>query len=229
MHPALPGVARGLVLGGVLLAQAALSGSLAAEEAPAPGTVAGAGAGAANAPSDGAAPGLAGDPAAGKVRAGLCRTCHGLNGFARIPIAPNIGGEDPDYIARQLRAFRDGSRVHEMMTVVAQGLDDQAIADLAAWFASQIIHVALPAGTTEAEAPPLCVACHGADGVAVMEDAPNLAGENVVYVETQLKAFRTDKRTHEVMSDIAKSLTEDEMRAAADWYAAIRLQIDPAK
>ncbi|MFN7224229.1 MAG: c-type cytochrome [Paracoccaceae bacterium] len=170
-----------------------------------------------------------GDPEAGKLKAGVCRTCHGLNGFARIPIAPHIGGENPSYIEHQLAAFRDGRREHEMMTVVAKDLDDQSIADLAAWFSSQSITVSLAAGRTEDAAPEACVACHGADGVALIEDAPNLAGENVIYIETQLKAFRTGKRTHDIMSAIAADLTDEDMRAAAAWYEAVKLEIAPAR
>lgn len=172
---------------------------------------------------------LTGDPEAGRQKAGVCRTCHGLNGYAKIPIAPHIGGENAAYIVHQLTAFRDGTREHEMMTVVAKSLDDQSIADLAAWFHSQPATATLPAGATEDMAPEACVACHGANGIAQIEDAPNLAGENTVYIETQLKAFRTGKRVHEVMGPIAMSLSAADMQAAADWYAAIRLEIPPAR
>ncbi|WP_420023823.1 c-type cytochrome [Cereibacter azotoformans] len=168
-----------------------------------------------------------GNPAEGKVAAGLCRTCHGLNGFARIPIAPHIGGEHPSYIRHQLEAFRSGAREHEIMSVVAAALTDAQIADLAAWFAIQRIRAELKPGVDPHAAPEACALCHGADGLAVLEDAPNLAGENAIYIETQLKAFRTGRRVHEIMSPIASDLTEDEIRAAADWYAAVEIEIEP--
>lgn len=171
------------------------------------------------------AEGLQGDPEAGRTKAGQCRTCHGLNGYAKIPIAPHIGGEHALYIVHQLTAFRDGTREHEMMSVVAKGLDDQSIADLAAWFSSQNATAALPSGKTEDMAPEACAGCHGADGMALIEEAPNLAGENAIYIETQLKAFRTGKRVNETMSGIAAELTDADMRAAAGWYEAIKLDI----
>ena len=62
------------------------------------------------------------DLEAGRRVAGMCRTCHGLEGLAQIPVAPNIGGEPADYIATQLEAFRSGARKQEMMSVVAAGL-----------------------------------------------------------------------------------------------------------
>ncbi len=73
-----------------------------------------------------ALPAGAQDVEAGRKVAGMCRTCHGLDGYAQIPIAPHIGGEPADYIAAQLRAFRSGERQHEMMSVVAAGADGPA-------------------------------------------------------------------------------------------------------
>ncbi|WP_245165029.1 c-type cytochrome [Stappia sp. 28M-7] len=179
----------------------------------------------------GSSPALAetvkGDPAAGRKRAGMCRTCHGLDGMARIPIAPHIGGEPQAYLRAQLEAFRDGRRVHEMMSVVAKSLDDTAIADLAAWYGSHQASATLPAGASAEAAPAQCSACHGEAGIGQMEDVPNLAGESAIYIDTQLKAFRLGKRKHEVMSAVAADLTDEDIRAFADWYAAVKLEIAP--
>lgn len=166
---------------------------------------------------------LAGDPDAGRSVAGMCRTCHGLDGVARIPIAPHIGGEPEGYLAAQLTAFRDGTREHEMMSVVARSLSDQQIADVSAWYASHVAEATIAADP--ALAPQACVACHGANGISEAEDAPNLAGESVIYIDTQLKAFRIGKRTHDVMSPIAAALSDEEIRAAAAWYSEAQLTI----
>ena len=173
----------------------------------------------------GAAP--AQDIDAGRQVAGMCRTCHGLDGYARVPIAPHIGGEPVDYLAAQLHAFKSGARVHEMMSVVAASLSDQQISDVAAWYAAHRATATLPADADPDAAPDLCVGCHGADGISLTSDAPNLAAETNIYIDTQLKAFRLGKREHEVMSAIAADLTDADIRAVADWYAAIGLSIDP--
>jgi len=89
-------------------------------------------------------PVAAGDPAAGREKARACATCHGIDGLAKMPIAPHLAGESEIYIQTQLRAFRSGKRTHEMMSVVAKGLTDEDIADLAAWYASIHIEVSLP-------------------------------------------------------------------------------------
>jgi cytochrome c553 len=91
-----------------------------------------------------AAPAQAGDAAAGKVKAGQCKTCHGIDGIAKIPIAPHIAGENEIYLETQLKAFRSGKREHEIMNVVAKGLSDADIVDLAAWYASIKITAQMP-------------------------------------------------------------------------------------
>jgi cytochrome c553 len=163
-----------------------------------------------------------GDREAGRKLAGQCRTCHGLDGQAQIPIAPNIGGESASYLRAQLMAFRDGTREHEMMTIVASSLSDAQIADLAAWYSGHDVSATPP---DPAAAPEACIACHGADGLAQVEDAPHLAGETSMYIDTQLHAFKRGKRVHDVMTGIAENLSEDEIRAAADYFSAIEIEI----
>jgi len=86
----------------------------------------------------------AGDPAAGKEKAGMCRICHGIDGVARNPEAPNIGGEHFVYLQNQLRNFRSGKRTHEVMSVIAEGLSDEDIDDLSAWYSSIKFSVTVP-------------------------------------------------------------------------------------
>ncbi len=165
------------------------------------------------------------DPQNGRRLARQCKTCHGIDGASTIPIAPHIGGESATYIARQLTRFRDGARVHEMMSVVASALSDADIRDLAAWYASIPVSASLPDAVANSGAPQKCVACHGADGLAVHPDAPNLAGESLVYIMTQLKAFRSGRRQHQAMNKIAAGLRDAEMRQAAQWFAAITFRV----
>ncbi len=79
-----------------------------------------------------------------KEKAQACAVCHGLDGVARQPDAANISGETPIYLTRQLEAFRSGERKHEQMSIIAQGLSDADIADLAAWYSSLKISVEMP-------------------------------------------------------------------------------------
>ena len=77
----------------------------------------------------------------------------------------------------------------------------------------------------EDDAPAECVACHGSNGISELLDAPNLAGEVNIYIDTQLKAFRNGQRQNEIMSAMAADMTDDEIRAVADWYANVQLEI----
>ncbi len=87
----------------------------------------------------------AADPKAGKTKATACQTCHGLDGIAKIPIAPHIAGESQIYLQTQLKAFRSGKRVHEMMSVVAEQLSDEDISDISAWYSSIVVTATMPA------------------------------------------------------------------------------------
>ncbi len=71
-----------------------------------------------------------------------------------------------------------------------------------------------------------CSTCHGVDGIARIPTAPNIAGSSRGYLETQLKAFRSGKRENEVMSVIAEGLSNAEIKAAAKWYAAIKVSVE---
>lgn len=170
-------------------------------------------------------PAHAQDLEAGKKVARMCRNCHGLNGYAKIPIAPHIGGEPAAYIAAQLNAFKDGARKHEMMTIVAAGLNNQQIVDVSNWYGAQSVTAVPPSGYDPEAAPDECVDCHGPDGISLLDNAPNLAAETNIYIDTQLKAFRIGKRQHEIMSAIAAELTDDEIRAFADYYASMGIEI----
>lgn len=86
----------------------------------------------------------AADPAQGRELASQCRTCHGIDGVAKIPIAPHLAGESRIYLETQLKAFRSGKREHEMMSVIAKELSDEEISHLAAWYESIEFSVTLP-------------------------------------------------------------------------------------
>jgi len=86
----------------------------------------------------------AGSQQAGRDKARQCAVCHGIDGVAKRPDVPNIGGESEIYLKKQLEAFRSGERRHEQMSIIAEGLDDTDIADLVAWYASILFEVKLP-------------------------------------------------------------------------------------
>ena len=87
----------------------------------------------------------AGDLVAGKkAAAAVCRVCHGLDGIAKLPDAPNLAGQKETYLARSLTAYKSGERKNPQMSVVAQTLGEEDIANLAAYYASIKISVQEP-------------------------------------------------------------------------------------
>ncbi len=85
------------------------------------------------------------DPATGKgIAKTKCQTCHGIDGIARIPVAPHLAGESQIYLETQLKAFRSGKRENEMMSVVAKSLTDDEITNLAEWYSSIEITAKMP-------------------------------------------------------------------------------------
>ena len=77
-----------------------------------------------------------------------------------------------------------------------------------------------------AKADAACALCHGFNGVATMPGAPNLAGQNAIYLSEQLKNYRSGKRHHEVMTYIAKPLTDAEIAQLAAWFSSIKVSVE---
>ena len=78
----------------------------------------------------------AGDAAAGKAKSAICAACHGAEGISTNDLWPNLAGQKPGYLAKQMKAFRDGDRKDPMMSPMAATLTDEDIANLTAYFSS---------------------------------------------------------------------------------------------
>jgi len=78
-----------------------------------------------------------GDPARGSELRHECIDCHGEDGMGDDEY-PKIAGLDEGYIFEQLMAFKTGKRPNraEMMLWSIEDLDEQELADLAAYYAS---------------------------------------------------------------------------------------------
>lgn len=82
-------------------------------------------------------PAMAADAAAGKAKSAICASCHGAAGVSNNPMWPNLAGQKEQYLAKQIKAFRDGIRKDPMMAPMVATLSDDDIANLAAFYASQ--------------------------------------------------------------------------------------------
>src|SRR5262245_61530012 len=78
-----------------------------------------------------------GDVEAGAKKAQVCGGCHGPNGISVNSLWPNLAGQHVEYLGKQIKAFRDGSRAEPTMQPFVATLTDTDVADIAAFFASR--------------------------------------------------------------------------------------------
>ncbi len=82
------------------------------------------------------APTFAGDIEAGKASAAICASCHGAAGISSMDMWPNLAGQKTTYLAKQMKAFRDGVRKDSVMNNVVIGLSDSDIDNISAYYNS---------------------------------------------------------------------------------------------
>ena len=74
---------------------------------------------------------------AGRAKAATCVACHGPEGIAAATQWPNLAGQHETYLLEALEQYKDGGRVDLVMNPLIEPLDDDALEELAAFFASQ--------------------------------------------------------------------------------------------
>jgi cytochrome c553 len=181
----------------------------------------------------------AAEPGAGKqeyahqLAVGVCGTCHGPHGNSVQPKFPRLAGQDPNYLAAQLKSFRGQTRgdpdaIGYMWGMAAQ-LDDATIEALASYYASQRAEPSssrdsaqVTAGKeiyehgVQSEGVPACASCHGPDAHGIA-DFPRLAGQHAQYVLKQLGSFQSNMRNVAVMHGVALNLRMAEMESVAAY------------
>jgi cytochrome c553 len=70
-----------------------------------------------------------------------------------------------------------------------------------------------------------CATCHGLNGMSTLNEAPNLAGQPMIYLIEQMRAYRSGKRQNEIMSIIAKPLSNADIEDLAAWYNSIKVEV----
>lgn len=162
-----------------------------------------------------------------------CTMCHGAQGQS-VSDAPNLAGQYPEVIVKQLRDFRSGKRRNALMEALAHGLSERQIVDLAAYYGSLPKPRNQPADSGDVpllvrDGAPLrniapCVTCHGS--VDQKLGAPWLEGMPRAYLADQLVRFRSSERgndSHAQMRNMARAMTNDEIGEVATFYARGRL------
>ena len=180
----------------------------------------------------------AGNADAGRTKSAICQACHGATGNSVNPDWPSLAGLGADYIADQLKNFKEGKRNNVVMAPNAAALSPEDMADLGAYFDSQV-NTGLEADPAywkageklyragdKARGIPACMACHGPTGHG-NEPAkfPALRGQHSVYVVKQLTDYSSGARNtgpNGIMPTIAKRLSPDDTRNVADYVQGLR-------
>jgi cytochrome c553 len=74
-----------------------------------------------------------------------------------------------------------------------------------------------------------CQTCHGLDGLSKLPDAPHLAGQPEQYLVKSLNEYRSGARKHDMMTLVAKALSDQDVADLAAYYAAIEISATPPK
>jgi cytochrome c553 len=85
----------------------------------------------------------------------------------------------------------------------------------------------LAAETISERAAP-CLACHGENGQSENPEIPSLGGQNAPYALIQLYLFREKQRVVEIMNEMTKTFTDDDLRAFSDLIAKLPPPKPPA-
>lgn len=168
-----------------------------------------------------------------------CASCHGAKAEGG-PGFPPLAGNGAAYTREQLDAFAGGQRVNAIMKPMANAMDEQARADVAAYLAS------LPNGidASASAAPPdpgdqgawlvergrwsehlpACASCHGPGGTGVGAHFPAIGKLDAAYMQAQIEAWKNGQRQPGLlglMQEIAKKLSKEDVQAVADYYARL--------
>ena len=180
---------------------------------------------------------VTGSADAGQKKAEMCIGCHGIKGyqnsFPEIHKVPKISGQSDKYIISALTAYKKGDRKHPSMRGIAGSLNDQDMADLAAFYSAQAGQApgetATPATGLAAELiqKGACASCHGANFAKPIDPTyPKIAGQHADYLYVALKAYTVEGhnvvgRGNPIMGGVAKQFKPAEMRELAKYLGSL--------
>ncbi len=179
--------------------------------------------------------------AGSKIAQQVCVACHGADGNSVLPVNPNLAGQHPEYLYKQLKDFKsvDGAtpaRQNAIMAGFVATLSEADMRNVAAWYGSQTLKPAVATDKDLAEkgraiwrggiadkGVPACAGCHGPTGAGMPVQYPVLAGQHAEYSAAQLTAWRQGERGNSVpMSAISARLSDLEIKALAEYAAGLR-------
>lgn len=165
-----------------------------------------------------------------------CVSCHGAGGNSTINTNPKLAGQIDTYLHKQLVDFTTPARNQPVMTTYAKMLSEDEKKNIAAYLATQQpkqgaarskdtleLGRKIYRGGIADRGVAACASCHGATGSGIPAQYPRVAGQHQDYTFAQLQAFKTGARANSPqMGTLAKRLSDDEMKAVADYIAGLK-------
>lgn len=165
----------------------------------------------------------------------VCAACHGPDGNSTAPANPNLAAQNGGYIATQLALFKSGARPSPIMQGMAAALSPEDMRSVGAYFEQQKPAERMARDKAlvkrggelwrsgnKATGLPACAGCHGAAGHGIPAQFPRLAGQYPELTLGWLKAYADGTRPNPVMNAVAAKLSENDMRAVAEYAAGLR-------
>lgn len=169
------------------------------------------------------------DLAAGKAIAEReCKGCHGLDGKGIAPGIPTLAAQRYHYLVAAMDDYRQGKRIHVVLTKIAEGLTQTQEHDVLAYYAS-MPPVAAAAGKPSHVFSPYeegekltaeCAQCHGADGNSTTRDIPTLAGQQPRYLVAAMREYLNSERKRSPMHPMLRSLNRVQTESVALYFAS---------
>lgn len=176
-----------------------------------------------------------------KERTTLCVYCHGADGISSRAYIPNLAGQHPVYLLKQLLHFADGTRKSEVMAPLAKILTEDDIINIAIYYAN------MPISSTQNDTQKYdtslltagmgiyksqCAQCHGTSGQG-SDVFPRLSGQKVDFIVNTLTMFAAPEsekhnplqfnaeRSNPEMVNIVRKLKPADVRAVANYIATL--------
>ena len=169
-----------------------------------------------------------------RIAQASCARCHGMDGVSKSKGIPHIAGQRPGYLHLELRAYQTGARGDKAMDGAVKFLSDDALVQVAAYYASLEPAPAVASGVKPAPAKtpdPLqagkdaaagCAGCHGEGGISKIPGMPSLVGLDPKYLVAAMKAYKTDQRKHDIMKSLLMSKSDADLESIALFYALLK-------
>ena len=182
---------------------------------------------------------ISGDATKGSQLVESCAACHGADGNSISTDWPKLSGQNQRYLYEQLMYFRDGDRMNALMMSVTpylQTLSDDDLKNIAAFYSQYKTTVGQAKNDEELlslgtqlyrfgnikKQIPACTSCHAVYGQGnSLAGYPAVSGQQIGYLTSSLKAYRSKERNSGessiIMQSIAENLTDYEIEALANY------------